>query len=546
MSLLGAISSRRVVCLDWDSRHLRAVHAVIGRGGARVLRIAEIPIPVDVDLAAPVSFGPFIRRALHEHGIRADRAVLAVPQQSVWLGVLKLPHAPMSELPSMVRFQVSKELSFSIEQSVIDFVVLGGGAKSDRDEMSVLAAAARGPALEYYKILASEAGLTLDRIGLRPFANRVAVTLGGANRTGHVVVVDVGPSMTEISVLRDGELVFARAPMVAMDRGRAGGAATDAAGGGAADAEVIPFGDSGDSASPVDDLLVQVTRTVEAYRATDPGASIDQFLIACSSGIEEMLSEAITRRYRTKTSIYQPDADVLREVDRRSTVHWPAFSAALGLAYGQAAAPAAYFDFLHPKKPIDVRKQKIRRVPVIGGLIAATVVAGGLAVGLRIQARTSQIAALTAEINDTKQKIKDLTPFAKLVDTAVDWRNDAIVWLDEMRLIADAMPSNEDAYLRELSVVSDDEIVLKLVARSGDVLSKFSRRLADQKAPGGARRYSVIVGARQPNSDATYVVQQEIKVRVEVPVVERPAKPKTTTKPATTKPSARVAVRSED
>ena len=81
----------------------------------------------------------------------------------------------------------------------------------------VLVAAIRHDALSRYEATLSAAGLKLDRIGLRPYANKFAVSsLLRHAMPERVLLIDVGPTLTEINVFRDSFLAFSRAASVAV------------------------------------------------------------------------------------------------------------------------------------------------------------------------------------------------------------------------------------------------------------------------------------------------------------------------------------------
>ncbi|NIQ98756.1 MAG: hypothetical protein GTN78_00925, partial [Gemmatimonadales bacterium] len=58
----------------------------------------------------------------------------------------------------------------------------------------------------------------------------------------------------------------------------------------------------------VADLMVEVTRSIEAYRGGDPGAEMDCAVVAGATGIEETLAEAIHRRFGINCETYNPSA----------------------------------------------------------------------------------------------------------------------------------------------------------------------------------------------------------------------------------------------
>ncbi len=524
MGLLAGISGRRVLCLDWDPRTLRVVQATVGKGGVRVLGVGEISVPPDVEVTRADSFGEFLRSALRSQGLRGDRAVMVVPRQDAVLNPLTLPPTADSELASMVRFQVGKELPFGLDQAAVDFAILHreGG---DRGSIEILVAAVRNHVVEHYKAVAEAAGLTLDRLGLRPYANMVALTQDDAHCKGRIVLVDVGPVMTEIDILRDGRLVFSRAAAVTVRA--AGGSAAPGAPAAASDAAVIPFLDTGErAASSVDELLVEVTRTLAAYRASDPGAAIDRMIVAGSCGVENELAEAMAKRFEAPTSIYRPAEGFVRSLGRRVSVGWSGFGAVLGLAWGQVRTGTAHFDFLNPKKPVDVRREKLRRVPVVATLVALLFLSAGVAVGMRIHERSVKIRDLNAKLAAATKELDEIRDFTAKVTLADEWRKKRIVWLDEFRILSEAMPITKGAYLSELRTTEDGTIVLRVMATSGKVLDEFCESLHNLKTEKDARRYVITPGARTPAKDPKYQLQTDIRIQIEA-LVPKPATRKT-------------------
>jgi type IV pilus assembly protein PilM len=501
---------------------LRVVSAAVGKGGVRVLSAAEVPVPEVVEVGQAASFGAFLRSALRSLGLRGDRVVLSVPRQDAVLNPLTLPPTADNELANMVRFQVAKELPFSLDQAVVDFAILrqeGGG----RGGLEVLVAAVRNHIVEYYKAVAEEAGLTIERIGLRPHANVVAVTREAAHQKGRVVLVDVGPLMTEIDVIRDGGLAFSSAAAVAVRLPGDESAARGVPASRRSDDAVIPFLDAGDrGGSSVDELLVEITRKVAAYRASDPAAAIDRVIVAGSCGIEEALSQAVGQRLQAPTSIYRPPDDLIRQLERRAGVKWGSFGAALGLAWGQVYSGTAQFDFVHPKEPVDARKERMRKVPVVAGAAAVLLLAVGTAVGYKMHNRVVEIRNLDAKLKASKEELDEIKDFNTRVNAAEGWRQHNIIWLDEFRAIAGALPPTQDAYLRELSTTDDGEVVMKMVAADATVLEKMLARLTALKTDKGKRRFLVTPGARVSNKDTRYKIQTDVRVQLES-MVEKPA-----------------------
>ena len=185
-----------------------------------------------------------------------------------------------------------------------------------------------------------------------------------------VLFIDVHPLLTEIGVLRDGSLAFSRAASVLIpEPGSVHGVSEEAAGGSprlsmrrlrracrtAATPGVALRGEGRVSAATADviqSLLVELNRSIEAYRVNDAGVQLDHAVIAGDTGLEESLGEAISKRLGIPSEPYNP----------ASTFGWEpeegpgacGFAGALGLVLGEADTSGAQFDFLHPKRVVSV------------------------------------------------------------------------------------------------------------------------------------------------------------------------------------------------
>jgi hypothetical protein len=62
----GRPPPKKIVAVDWDTRTLRIVHALLGKRGVKIDRLLSAAIPPDVDLASPEQLGRHIRRVLDQ------------------------------------------------------------------------------------------------------------------------------------------------------------------------------------------------------------------------------------------------------------------------------------------------------------------------------------------------------------------------------------------------------------------------------------------------------------------------------------------------
>lgn len=423
---------RKLFCIDWDKRSLRMVVARANAGQIELDDAHSHRIPNNIDSEDPASMGEFIADMLRRHHWHQKRVILDVPRDKCVINRLTVPPTPEGELPNAVRFQAMKELPFPLSEAQIDFVIM------QRDEndlpIEVLLAAVRTEVLDNLNATCEKAGLTPVRIGLRPYANLMSVRHLPEAAEQCVLFVDVGPTTAEIDVINNGKLVFSRAANVTIPMRNVESIGEDSQISSKAELNEIELGEEAHEAA-VGELLIEVTRTLQAYRATEPGAVLDRVIVAGGTGVEGALIDALHKRLNTPCAVFDP-ADVLGVSDQEG-IKLRSFPAVLGLAWGLSKEGLLELDFLNPKKPIPPRaslKRKLR----IGGIAAAVVLAAGLGTFVNKAVQLNrELTALNKQINDD-DGLRDQAAAVRLIDIQTmevddwDFQSRQAVWLDHL------------------------------------------------------------------------------------------------------------------
>ncbi len=440
------LRSKKLLAIDWDKKSLRMA-AVRPRGeGIELLKAVSVPVPAEVVLDDAESFGAFLREAMKQSRVGAKQAVLSIPREQVVLNTLSLPPTPADELAALVQFQIVKELPFSADQATIDFAMAPG--HDPKEPCAALVAAIRDEELAFYRKVAHEAGLSIARIGLRPHANlrAVAACLPELSEQS-ALVVEVGPMLTEIDVVRSGALVFSRAASVPLpdlsvpDADRIHDSRIAMA--------AVPSAEPDEaSREAVNSLMVDVIRSFEAYRATDPDVGVDQIVVCGATGLEAQLADSLAARFAARAQLFSPDRALALSPQRGKELR--GFSAALGLAMGQGSEPFETFDFLNPKKPVSKRSLRLKKAPA-AGLAAAFLVAAYFAYDYRfIQPLEAEVADLEVKVAAFEEREKPLKAFKRQVEAVEDWKASDQHWPLYLAELTMLLPGERDVYLTNL------------------------------------------------------------------------------------------------
>lgn len=406
--------SQRVLCVDWDRLSVRLVVARTGRGVVSLEDAHSHLVPAEVDADDPTSMGSHIAGLLKQHHLRQHRVILAVPRDKAVINRLALPPTPADELAAAVQFQSLRELPFPMDEAVVDFVVTARNEANLATE--VLVAAVRKDVLERIRETARAAGLAATRIGLRPYANLVSLRHLPGLDGQRVMLIDVGPATTEIDVVSNGQLVFSRAASITL-----GDQATV------------------EDTTPVDDatreeairaLTVEITRTLQAYRASEPDGTVDRVVIAGGTGLEEVLQQTVRERFQMECELFDPSGPL--GLDAADGAKLRSFCVPLGLAWGLSREGMLDLDFLNPTRPIprgETLRKRVRR----GAIAAAALVVAAL--GWYTNERMS-LAEANRELRKELTALKEQDLERRFIQTQIE-RTEELderqqVWLDHL------------------------------------------------------------------------------------------------------------------
>lgn len=509
--------SRKVLCLDWDKRSLRALVARVGGGRLKVEDAHSFRIPVGTDVDDPASFGPYIARCLADKGLaRGARVTLDVPRDRAVINRLALPPTPLAELPAAVRFQAMKELPFPLDEAEVDYVVLERGAGNTAT--GVLLAGVRNDVLGRLKATCSAAGLRLARVGLRPYANLLVIKSQPALAAKHVLFVDVGATMTEINVFRAGVLAFSRSAGVSVPF-VGGELATDDSRV-SSKAELTAQERSEQlTATALDELMVEITRTIQGYRGIEPSSQIDTIVIAGGTGIEPVLGPAVEQRFGLPTELFDASGLGLPPSEK---VKLRSFTAVLGLACSLSRDGRLELDFLNPKRPVPKGQSLMRRLR-LGGLAAAVLLlAAAVWVFSEFRRLDGQIAAMEKEagarggsLTRTVSEIVDLDIKGAEAERWMD-EAAAVVWLDHLLTLTNAaVDPGKRMLVGDLEFNAKTATLrMKVSAASLDIVSMFVQQLNGTEID-GKPLYRAGAGIWQ---DEKAVMEGGFKGRVDVTV----------------------------
>jgi len=316
--------SSPVLGLDISSTAVKLLE--LSRSGNRyhVESYAVEPLPpnsvVEKNIAEIESVGEAIRRAIKRSGTRTRQAAVAVAGSAVITKVISMPASLNDdEMASQIEVEADQYIPYPLDEVNLDHEIIGESER-DADRVDVLLAASRKENVDVRVDAVELGGLKTKIVDVEAYAMENAFSLvtnsipsGTAGKT--VAIVDIGATMTTLSVLHDNHIIYTREQVfggkqLTEEIQRRYGLSYEEAGmakrqGGLPDnyiPEVLePFKEA---------MAQQVSRSLQFFFSSSQYNNVDHILLAGGSASIAGVDDLIETKIGTRATIANPFADM--------------------------------------------------------------------------------------------------------------------------------------------------------------------------------------------------------------------------------------------
>jgi type IV pilus assembly protein PilM len=323
--------------------------AEAGRNVYRVERYAIEPLPkdtvVDGNIANIEACGEAIKRAHKALGTRIKAVALALPAAAVITKKVILPGSQREEdMEVQVQSEANQYIPFSLDEVNLDFQVIGPSA-SGEDEVEVLIAASRKEKIEDRVAAAEAAGLKTIVMDVESYASQAAFELicggsSGIRDSDVTVIVDIGATITRVTVLHNGQTVYTREQQIGgnllsqevarhFDMPPEEAEAAKRVGN-------LPENYGPDVLAPFNEKIVlEIQRAMQFFFTSTQFNKVDHILLTGGCAMLDGLEEMVSSRTQVHTLVANPFANMAlssKIKPRQLTVDAPSLMVACGLA----------------------------------------------------------------------------------------------------------------------------------------------------------------------------------------------------------------------
>lgn len=324
--MLGLFTKKANTLLGIDISSTSVKLLELSRSGSRyrVESYAVEPLPpnavVEKNIAELEGVGLALSRLLAKARTNIKSAAVAVSGSAVITKSIEM-EAGLSddELENQLKIEADQYIPYPLEEVAIDFEVQGPAARSP-GRVEVLLAACRKENVEIREAALALAGLNAKLVDVEAYAlersfGLVAPQLGSGHDELTVALVDIGATMTTLSVLHNGRTIYTREQLfggrqLTEEIQRRYGLSMEEAGlakkqGGLPDdydSEVLqPFKEA---------VVQQVSRSLQFFFAAGQFHDVDYILLAGGTASIPGLDRLIQQKIGTQTLVANPFADM--------------------------------------------------------------------------------------------------------------------------------------------------------------------------------------------------------------------------------------------
>ncbi|HTF95906.1 MAG TPA: pilus assembly protein PilM [Cellvibrio sp.] len=272
---------------------------------------------VEKNIADPVAVAEVIRSMVKQSKTKLKHAAVAVAGSAVITKMIDMPSDLNDDaMESQIAAEADQYIPFPLEEVALDFEVQGISPRNP-DQVEVLLAACRRENVEVRQQVLADSDLIAEKVDIEAYCMERAFELIAEqleDQEGQVVaIIDIGATMTTLSVLVDGKTVYTREQLfggrqLTEEIQRRYGLSREEAGlakkqGGLPDdyeMEVLtPFKDA---------VVQQVTRSLQFFFSASQYNDVDYIILAGGVASLEGLVGLIEEKLGTQTVVANPFA----------------------------------------------------------------------------------------------------------------------------------------------------------------------------------------------------------------------------------------------
>ncbi len=309
-----------LVGVDISSTSVKLLELSRTTSGYRIESYAVEPLPAnamnDKSLQDVEAVGEAIKRALKRSGSKKRFAAVAVPSAMVITKVIQMPAGlKPNELEAQIQLEADQYIPYSLDEVNLDHQVIGA-SEHETGSNDVLLVASRSENVEERTAACEIGGLTAKVVDIEPYTIEHTCKLiqqqtdvDWTEKT--IAVLDIGATMTSLSVFRNDSLVYTReqpfgGKQLTEEIMRRYGLSYEDAGrvkrvGG------LPENYEPEILSPFKDQMVQqANRFLQFFFSADQNDYVDQILLAGGCAEIPGIAELIEAQIGTPTTIANP------------------------------------------------------------------------------------------------------------------------------------------------------------------------------------------------------------------------------------------------
>ncbi|MGC2167351.1 MAG: pilus assembly protein PilM [Gallionella sp.] len=286
-----------------------------------------------------------LTRAWKRMSTRIKNVSLALPAAAVITKKILLPaNLPESELEFQVESEANQYIPFALEEVNLDFQVLGY-SPGNVEEVEIMLAASRKANVEDRVAACQASGLKAVIVDVEPFAAEIAfeqisAQLPNGAQDKCVALVDIGATVMNVNVLRNGQSVYSRDQQVGGNQltqhiqATFGLSASDAES--AKRSGSLPDNYESDVLVPFrESVVMEISRALQFFFASSQYNEVDYIVLAGGCAALAGLDDSVATRTQVSTMVANPFAAMTlssRIKPRQLQADAPSLIIACGLA----------------------------------------------------------------------------------------------------------------------------------------------------------------------------------------------------------------------